>query len=233
MLSFLVHEYFHHYNVKRIRPFELGPFDYDKGNRTNQLWISEGLTVYYEYLILRRAGLIDTETFLAFMENQINTLENDQGRHHQSLAEASYSTWEDGPFGASEGEDKAISAYNKGTVVGLLLDLQIRDAKDNKKSLDDVMKKLYWHFYKKENRGFTDAEFRRTCEEVTGTSLADLFAHVYTTKDLEYDSILGPVGLLLNTKSDNSGKKVFSIRRTAEPSILQKELLNAWLSTHE
>nr|MBI1228701.1 hypothetical protein [Cytophagales bacterium] len=83
MMNFLAHEYFHHYNVKRIRPFELGPFDYEKGSRTNMLWLSEGLTVYYEYLIVKRAGLADEGTLLANLEKNINAHENNPGRFHQ------------------------------------------------------------------------------------------------------------------------------------------------------
>jgi predicted metalloprotease with PDZ domain len=80
MLKFIGHEYFHNYNVKRIRPFELGPFDYQKGNRTNLLWVSEGLTVYYEYLIVKRAGLMTEDELLKSLENNINTIENDPGK---------------------------------------------------------------------------------------------------------------------------------------------------------
>ena len=110
MLAFLTHEYFHHYNVKRIRPYELGPFDYERENRTNQLWISEGLTVYYEYLILRRAGLIDEPTLYASIEAILNAYENDPGRHYQSLQQASFYTWEEGPFGGRGPDgDRSIS----------------------------------------------------------------------------------------------------------------------------
>src|SRR5690606_212664 len=93
MLNFLSHEYFHHYNAKRIRPFELGPFDYDLGSRTNQLWIAEGLTVYYEYLISKKAGIKDAQMLYSDLETHINALENNPGRMHQSLSQSSYNTW--------------------------------------------------------------------------------------------------------------------------------------------
>lgn len=79
VLNFLAHEYFHHYNVKRIRPFELGPFDYDQGSRTNLLWVSEGLSVYYEYMIVKRAGLVDEETLLAEFSKTLILLKTIQG----------------------------------------------------------------------------------------------------------------------------------------------------------
>ena len=99
ILNFLGHEYFHNYNVKRIRPYELGPFDYDKENRTNLLWVSEGFTVYYEYLIVKRAGLMSEQELFDNFESNINAYENDPGRPLQSLSQASYNTWSDGPFG--------------------------------------------------------------------------------------------------------------------------------------
>ncbi len=144
IMNFLAHEYFHHFNVKRIRPFELGPFDYENGNRTNLLWVSEGLSVYYEYLIVKRAGLSDGATLLANLSSDLTAVENNPGKRYQSLQQASYSTWSDGPFG-TQGSDpaKSISYYNKGPVVGLLLDFAIRHSTGNKSSLDDVMRLLY------------------------------------------------------------------------------------------
>ncbi|TLV00482.1 M61 family metallopeptidase [Dyadobacter luticola] len=99
MMGFITHEYFHHYNVKRIRPIELGPFDYDNGSKTNMLWVAEGLTVYYEPIILKEAGLYTIEKMLDFFKDQISTVENKPGRLYQSLAQASAETWSDGPFG--------------------------------------------------------------------------------------------------------------------------------------
>ncbi|MFZ1785877.1 MAG: hypothetical protein WAU23_11800, partial [Ferruginibacter sp.] len=190
-MVFLAHEYFHHYNVKRIRPLELGPFDYDKANRTNGLWVSEGLSVYYEYMIVKRAGLSNEQTLFKNFEKNINAVENNPGRLVQSLTQASYETWSDGPFGR-QGKDaaKSISYYDKGPVVGLILDLAIRHSSENKKSLDDVMRFLYWHNYKKLQRGFTDAEFQQACETVAGRSLSSVFEYVYTTREIDYNTYL-------------------------------------------
>ncbi|MBS1935529.1 MAG: M61 family metallopeptidase, partial [Bacteroidetes bacterium] len=189
MMSFLAHEYFHHYNVKRIRPFELGPFDYDKENRTNLLWVSEGLSVYYEYLIIKRAGLIDEKTLLSNFEKSINAFEDSPGKLYESLAQASYETWSEGPFGRQgDDADKHISYYDKGPAVGMILDFEIRHATQNRRSLDDVMRMLYWKYYKELKRGFTDAEFQETCEIVAGTSLSKVFEYVNTAKQLDYNA---------------------------------------------
>jgi predicted metalloprotease with PDZ domain len=233
MLNFLAHEYFHHYNVKRIRPFELGPFDYEKGSRTNLLWFSEGLTVYYEYLILRRADLMDESSLFDFLESHINGLENNPGRKHQSLVQASYNTWSDGPFGRRGGDrGKTISVYQKGAVFGLLLDFAIREASANEKSLDDVMRYLYYNYYLNENRGFTDSEVQNACERIAGTSFSNLFEYVYTTEDLDYNRYLNAGGLYLDQSVDSddkdASKKEFKIRKMKNPNALQVEILNSW-----
>jgi len=199
---FLAHEYFHNYNVKRIRPIELGPFDYDNGSRTKMLWVSEGLSVYYEEMIVKRAGLCtDDELFDAFRSN-ILAYEGKPGRLYQSLTQASYETWSDGPFGRIGDEvNKTISYYDKGPAVGMLLDFKIRHETKNKRSLDDVMRTLYKEFYQQKKRGFTEDEFRQVCEKIAGTSLADVFDYVSTTKEVDYKKYLQYAGLDIDTTS--------------------------------
>lgn len=222
MLSFIAHEYFHAYNVKRIRPVELGPFDYQRENRTDLLWVSEGFTVYYEYLLLRRAGITGDSDLLHALEHNIAAFENTTGHLYQSLTEASYETWSDGPFGGSL--EKTISYYDKGPVVAMFLDLAIRHQTHDSASLDDVMARLYREFYQGKKRGFSDAEFRQTCEMVAGGSLEEVFSYATTTKDLDYDKYLGYAGLRLERKG-----KVFHILPVAQPDSLQAAILAAWL----
>ncbi len=230
-MNFLAHEYFHHYNVKRIRPLELGPFNYDKGSKTNLLWVSEGVSVYYEYLAVKRAGLTTEQDLLKNFEGNINALENNPGRFYQSLAQASYKTWNDGPFGGQGAEaKKSISYYDKGPAVGLLLDFSIRHATENKKSLDDVMRFLYWQYYKREQRGFSDAEFQQACETIADTSLNDFFEYIYTTKELDYNTYLAYAGLKLDMQTDNEkGRRNFTIKRREKIDPLQLTILMSWL----
>jgi predicted metalloprotease with PDZ domain len=196
MYSFLAHEYFHHYNVKRIRPIELGPFDYDKENRTNMLWVSEGITVYYDLLLVRRAGLITDDELLEGMRRRLLGFENKPGRLYQSATQASYSTWSDGPFGRTDDEiNKTVSVYDKGAIVGWLLDFAIRHETNNKKSLDDVMRKIYSDFYLDKKRGFTEAEFKNVCEEIAGTKLDEVFSYASTVKELDYQKYLAYGGI--------------------------------------
>lgn len=202
LYNFIAHEYFHQYNVKRIRPIELGPFDYKKGSRTNMLWVSEGLSVYYEYLVVKRAGLMtDDELFKAFTSN-ILAYESKPGRHYQSLVQASYNTWSDGPFGRTDDEiNRTISYYDKGPVVGLLLDFEIRQATKNKKSLDDLMRKLYYTYDQRLKRGFTETELWEEAEKIAGKNLAELRAYTTTTKELDYQKYLNYAGLQIDTVS--------------------------------
>lgn len=221
-LSFIAHEYFHHYNVKRIRPIELGPFDYSMPNRTNLLWVAEGLTVYYENVILNRAGMMNPAEILQDWESHINNHERNQGKFHQSLAESSAQTWEDGPFG-KPGE--TISYYVKGPIIGMLLDLRIRVASDNRHSLDDVMLHLYEEFYKKQGRGFTDREVMDVCEQYAGMDLSEIFDYIYTTKPIDYQKYFLQAGLAIEfterTNDQGQSQLHSNIRFVENPSDLQ------------
>lgn len=201
MYSFLAHEYYHHYNVKRIRPVELGPFDYDRENRTNMLWVSEGITVYYDLLLTYRAGHMTREEFFAAIGSRIGAYENKPGKMFQSATEASYNTWSDGPFGRTDDEvNKTVSVYDKGAGLGLLLDLAIRNVSNNKKSLDDVMRQLYKEYYKGKRRGFTAAEFRMICEREAGGPLTEVFEYATTTKAIDYKKYFAFAGLEVDSE---------------------------------
>ncbi len=222
MLSFLAHEYFHNYNVKRVRPIELGPFNYDSGSKTRQLWIAEGWTVYYEYMILRRAGIMnDTDLYSAFRKN-ILAYETHNSRHMQSLAQASAETWSDGPFGNDP--EKTISYYDKGPIVALMLDFAIRHYTNNKKSLDDVMRRLYNEFYKQKKRGFTETELRSVCKKIAGNPLTEIFNYVYTTNELNYKKYFNYGGLDIDT----SGRS-FTINPSQHPNALQEAIRQSWV----
>lgn len=229
MMSFLAHEYFHHYNVKRIRPAELGPFDYTKPNRSNQLWISEGLTVYYEYLMLRRAGLTNDEDLLNELQSNIAAYENGVGHLYQSLVQASYETWSDGPFGRkTDSVNKTISYYEKGPAIGMLLDFTIRNATNNKNSLDDVMRFLYKTYYQQKQRGFTEAEFQQACETIAGISLNEMFEYIYTAKEVDYNKYLGYAGLQIDLLPGDKNIKSCKISRKENTDELQKAIFKSW-----
>jgi predicted metalloprotease with PDZ domain len=199
-LCFVAHEYFHLFNVKRIRPIALGPFDYDRENYTRMLWVSEGFTVYYEYLILNRAGLLPREKALEMIGGTIARYENVPGRLFQSATESSFDTWIQFFNRGENSANTTISYYDKGAALGLLLDLKIRNETGNKKSLDDVMRLLYGDYYRKKGRGFTDGEFRRACESVAGGPLDEVFEYASTVKAVDYAKYLSYAGLVIDVQ---------------------------------
>jgi predicted metalloprotease with PDZ domain len=231
MLTFLAHEYFHLYNVKRIRPIALGPFDYQRANLTNLLWVSEGLSVYYEYRLVRLAGLMTGEELLQDFQKNIASYENKPGHLYQSLAKSSYDTWKYGPLGGPA--DSTISYYDKGPAVGLLLDLAIRQATKNKKMLDDVMRTLYRVYYQGLKRGFTDEEFRGVCEKVAGIALPEIFDYVFTVKEPDYAKYLayGGLGIDLEPHVLPDGKTERSCRifPLPNPDAMQLAIRKSWL----
>jgi predicted metalloprotease with PDZ domain len=194
-LSFISHEYFHNFNVKRIRPIALGPFDYDRENFTNLLWVSEGITVYYEDIVLNRAGLLGRDEVLERFRSSIARYENSPGHLFQSATQSSFDTWIRFFNRGGNAANTTISYYDKGAALGLLLDLKIRHETNNRKSLDDVMRALYQKFYKDKKRGFTDAEFREVCESTAGVPLAEIFVYASTVKDIDYPRYLALAGL--------------------------------------
>jgi predicted metalloprotease with PDZ domain len=201
-LNFLTHEYFHLYNIKAIRPIALGPFDYDKENYTNMLWVSEGFTVYYEYIILNRAGIISSTEALDFLRGNIKDYENSPGHLFQSVTESSFDTWLNFFNHNENTANTTISYYDKGAALGMLLDLKICNETKNKKSLDDVMRALYSTYYKEKKRGFTDDEFKQTCEAIAGVSLAELFEYASTVKVIGYQKYFDYAGLNVDDKPE-------------------------------
>jgi predicted metalloprotease with PDZ domain len=199
-LSFIAHEFFHLYNVKTIRPVALGPFDYDEENYTNMLWLSEGGTVYYEDLILNRAGFYSREELFRELKTSISNYENIPGHLFQSVAQSSYDSWMLFFNRSENASNTTISYYDKGCAITMLLDLKIRYESGNKKSLDDVMRTLYQVYYKEKKRGFTDKEFREVCEKTAGKTLSEIFdVYIPTVKDIDYSKYLGYAGLSIDT----------------------------------
>ena len=198
LLSFVTHEFFHSYNVKTIRPIELGPFDYDKEVFTSGLWISEGFTCYYEPLLLRRAGIMTAEEALRKHNSAIKTVENAEGKMHMSLRQSSYDIWLNF-FNRSANGNTRISYYNKGPILGLLTDIAIRHATGNTKSLDDVMRSLYHDFHIAKGRGFTEEEYWTLCASIAGQPLTEIREYVDTTKEIDYVKYLACAGIDIDT----------------------------------
>jgi len=202
-LGLCAHEYFHLWNVKRIRPIELGPFNYAQENYTRQLWVAEGITSYFDELSLLRAGLISKKQFIETLETYINSLENRPGSKIQTLAESSFDAWIKEYRPNENSKNTSISYYAKGLIVAALLDARICAATNGSKSLDDLMKLLYNRFYKEKKRGFTEEEFIQSASEICNTDLKSFFnTHVYSTATPDYENIFSAGGILINKKTE-------------------------------
>lgn len=160
-----IHEFFHTWNVKRIRPSNLGPFDYTQEVYTPLLWVMEGFTSYYDSLIQCRCGLISPKQYLQTIEERIGSYWAQPGRLIQSLEESSFTTWIKFYRQDEQYINSGISYYLKGSFVALILDLHLRATSHNEKSLDDVMRYL-WHLYGKRDVGFSEDEFYDVVEHV-------------------------------------------------------------------
>ncbi|MBA2702508.1 MAG: M61 family metallopeptidase [Blastocatellia bacterium] len=208
-LDTVAHEFFHVWNVKRLRPVELGPWDFTRPANTRGLWIAEGFTNYYGHLMMRRAGIWDDTRFFHNENQTVTGIENAPGSHLMSAEESSLLApfLDDAPHAQRTNlANTSISYYPKGELIGLVLDLLIRGKTDDRVSLDDVMRRMYDEFYLKSpnatyylrGRGYTIEDFQRVASEVSGSNLSDFFQrYVRGVEMLPYDEALASVGLHL------------------------------------
>jgi predicted metalloprotease with PDZ domain len=226
-LDFVSHEYFHAFNAKRLRPIELGPFDYEKEPRTTGLWMAEGVTVYYEGLLTTRSGLATAQDFLTRLSGSIDRLQKTPGRLKQTLEQASLDVWTSS-FSGIGGSDKTVSYYVKGPVVAFLLDTRVRRQTGGARSLDDVMRLAYDRY--SGAKGFTAEQFRKTAEEVAGVDLRGWFEKaVASTEELDYAEALDWYGLRFALGA--GGAKTWRLEVRDDATALQRGRLRAWLAS--
>ena len=193
-LELASHELFHVWNIKRLRPVELGPFNYEDEVLTRSLWIAEGITDYYAELLVRRAGLSTEAEYLDALANKIEELQTAPGRLVQPVDLASFDAWIKFYRPDENTPNASVSYYTKGAVLGFLLDARIRHATGGTRSLDDVMRMAYQKF--SGGRGYTPQEFRAVVEGVAGVSLESFWAAgVEGTAELDYGEALETLGL--------------------------------------
>ena len=216
-LSLVAHEYFHLWNVKRIRPIELGPFDYENENYTSLLWIMEGFTSYYDELILQRAGFYTNDNYHNILAKTISRVENQPGNRVLPVADASLDAWVKLYRPNENSYNTSISYYSKGSLVALVLDLEIINATKGEKDLDDVLIYLYKTYYEKEKRGFTKEEAKAAIEKVAGKNLDDIFDnYIHGTETIDYQKYLGYVGKKLVDTKAGSTKPSLGVRTSSE-----------------
>ncbi|GAB4133736.1 MAG: PDZ domain-containing protein [Cyanobacteria bacterium J069] len=215
-MQLVAHEFFHLWNVKRIRPKALEVFNYESENYTPSLWFCEGTTSFYDLVIPFRAGLYDAKTYLKELSKEITQFLTIPGRKVQPLSESSFDAWIKLYRRDANSNNNQISYYLKGEMVSLLLDLQIRTQHNNGRSLDDVMR-LMWQRFGQDEIGFTPAELEGAIASVADTDLTDFFHRaLHTTEELPFDDYLKPFGLRLQPDDVSSAPPSLGITVRSE-----------------
>ncbi|MBD3754553.1 MAG: M61 family metallopeptidase [Gammaproteobacteria bacterium] len=200
-LELCSHEYFHLWNVKRIQPAVIQQSDLLEPAFTNQLWWFEGVTSYYDALILLRAGLIDQKRYLKLLAEQMTRVYRMPGRFKQSVAQSSWHSWTKFYQQDENAPNAIISYYTKGSLIALALDLKIRQQTLGAKSLDDVLLHL-WQHYGQTGRGLQEYEIEKLCAEVSGLDLGDFFnRYLYGTEDLPFESLFADENIDFNLRA--------------------------------
>ena len=207
--AFLSHEYFHAMNVKRLRPVELGPFDYEHAPVTTGLWVAEGLTSYFGDLLVERSGVGSPADYLEFESRHITDLQTKQpGRLVQTIEQASAQMFDRIPA------EKKVDYYVKGPVVGLVMDAHIRRLTNDKKSMDDVMRLEYRRW--SGAHGYTEEEFDRTVSDAAGVDVSGLLHElIATTEEIDYTEMLDWFGLRFAPSDDPAKAWTLQIRPDA------------------
>lgn len=204
-LGLVSHEFFHLWNVKRIRPIVLGPFDYHNENYTKGLWVSEGWTSYYDNLIIKRCGILNTEEYFEFLNTEINDIMSFKGRFKQSLTESSFDTWIKYYRKDENYNNSQVSYYTKGSLAAMMLNIEIIKNSDAVKSLDDALRILYEDYKKDSSKGFTEDRLKEVCETVNGKNLDDFWKNYITgVEELPLENYLLECGLKLENENEPS-----------------------------
>ena len=228
-LNYVSHEFFHAINVKRLRPIELGPFDYDHAPRTPSLWLSEGVTTYYGDLAVVRSRVSTPTQYLEGLSRQIQSLQTSPGRLVQTLEEASLGVTAAGGSGVGGDRNKSVSYYGKGNIVGLLLDARIRHATNDRRSLDDVMRDAYKKYGGA--RGFRPEEFEAVVSRIAGTDLTAWFQRsLRSTEELDYSEMLDWYGLRFAEPGSAEPARAWLIEVRPDATAAQRARFERWLA---
>ncbi|RJF99634.1 M61 family metallopeptidase [Noviherbaspirillum saxi] len=218
-LGLCSHEYFHTWNVKRIKPAVFAPYDLRTEGYTSLLWLFEGFTSYYDDLMLVRSGLMDEEQYFKTLAKTINSVLRGSGRTKQSVAESSFDAWVKYYRQDENAPNAIVSYYQKGSLVGLALDLTIREQTNGRKSLDDVMRALWLRYgrdFASLGQGIAEAEAESLFEEVTGLKLKKFFdRYVRGTEDIPFGKLMAPYGITV-TDNRKAAKPGLGVRTTRD-----------------
>lgn len=222
-LGLASHEYFHLWNVKRIRPLAVSSCDLAGECYTRLLWVFEGITSYYDDLQLYRSGLINAASYFELLGRTMTRVRRGPGRTRQSVAESSFDAWIKFYKQDQNSPNAIVSYYAKGALIALCLDLKLRLETDGKVSLDDVMR-AFWNRYGEDPNGVPEDGFERLCAEISGLDLGNFFdAAVRGTGELPLEALLRSHGILLKTRAtrgrDDKGGTPPKPDEKAQPSL--------------
>jgi predicted metalloprotease with PDZ domain len=213
-LRLVSHEFFHVWNVKRVTPAELGPFNYNKENYTKSLWVAEGWTSFFDDYFIYKCGLSSKEEYYESIAKDINEVIPYSGRFHQSLEESSYDTWIKFYRQNENSRNDQISYYTKGSLAAMLLNIIIIRSSDAKHSLADVMKELYSRYRSDPSKGYSPSDIKEVCESFAGIELSDFWQKYISGKE----------DLPLKEHLEDSGLKLININESSTESSLDIEL---------
>lgn len=226
-MQLVAHEFFHLWNVKRIRPAALENFDYDRENYTPSLWFSEGTTSYYDLLIPRRAGIYDEHEFLAELSKEITRFLTTPGRRVQPLSESSFDAWIKLYRPDANSANSQISYYLKGEMVTLLLDLLIRDRTQGAKSFDDVLVAM-WEQFGKAEIGFTEIQLKHIIESIADRDLTEFYdRYIHGVEELPFNDYLNPFGLELKSAEDNTPYLGLNVKSEHGREVIKSVISNS------
>jgi predicted metalloprotease with PDZ domain len=215
-MQLVAHEFFHLWNIKRIRPKALEAFDYEGENYTPSLWFSEGTTSYYDLTIPLRSGIYGAKGFLSELSKEITRFLATPGRRVQPLSESSFDAWIKLYRRDANSDNNQMSYYLKGEMVSLLLDLLIRSRHGNGRSLDDVMRQM-WQQFGVDEVGFTPEQLEAVISSVVGCDLTDFFQRfLHTTEELPFDEYLEPFGLRLQAEDTTNHPPYLGLKAATE-----------------
>ncbi|GHD71941.1 M61 family metallopeptidase [Vogesella fluminis] len=211
LLGLISHEYFHSWNVKRMKPAAFTPYDLNREGHTTLLWAFEGITSYYDDLTLLRCGLIDDKRYLGLLARTISGVARGNGRSRQTLADSSFDAWTKYYRQDENSPNSIVSYYTKGALAALALDLHIRRESGGAKSLDTVMRAL-WRKWLADGQGLAEDEWERVAEEVTGLKLGQFFdMAIRSTADLPLAELLATQGVQMQMVAADSASDSGSV----------------------
>jgi len=228
-LGLCSHEYFHTWNIKRIKPAVFTPYDLRQESHTRQLWAFEGITSYYDDLALLRTGLITLDSYLELLGQTATRVWRGQGRFRQSVADSSFDAWTKFYKQDENAPNAIVSYYAKGALLALALDMHLRQLSHNQVSLDDLMR-LLWKEYGKPGKGLKEGEIETLAAELVDQDMSDFFRrYLYGTEDLPLNELLSIIGIEFKLRAadgpdDKGGNPASSKNKKATPAWLGARL---------